>query len=590
MGTMEIEVPAANPKAFSHITRKGRHPLQLETCLMTVYYPASIDESNYHELPKRGSRVSRELWLGRPRMGIAQGYGKFAGVGTGLAVPVFLPTMFTKLPAFRNAPVAKHWAPEVDVKAEGTKVKLEKGEKPESATDEPIFPLLLFSHGLGGSRTMYSSVCGEFASYGFIVCAVEHRDGSAPRTYINHSKAGEGTATDLEKRGGVDHFNKEHYHGFDFIYYIFPLHNPYDTSPNNDKVIDRELREAQIELRMAELEEAYSIMCEINKGNGKLIADRNLRKAGYKGASKHGLNGVDWQRWKDRFRTDHVTMCGHSFGAATTVEVLRHDERFNYISQGIIYDIWGAGTRPADSDPEHRIKAPIIAINSEAFTYWPSNFELVEKLVKEAQAEPKPCPSWLVTLRGTVHVSQSDFSLLYPNVCSIFLKMIANPRRALDLNINASLEFLSHVLPADLAKVNRAYKNEEILEAQLNPLERIPSEFKHKPKKDEYTAMRLRIRHEWIYRISPKFFRQMKRWNSQRKGHPPEPSDEVWVHVKPSKEAMDSFLFRMPGPDLEQRQHGSVTEDATLERSTVSISDPSGGQHAFKNPAEASSK
>lgn len=28
-----------------------------------------------------------------------------------------------------------------------------------------------------------------------------------------------------------------------------------------------------------------------------------------------------------------------------------------------------------------------------------------------------------MTLRGTVHVSQSDFSLLYPHVCSLALKV-----------------------------------------------------------------------------------------------------------------------------------------------------------------------
>ncbi|CAK4032819.1 platelet-activating factor acetylhydrolase-like [Lecanosticta acicola] len=593
VGTIEIEVPAANPKAFSHITRKGRHPLQLETVLMTVYFPASIDENSYSNLPNQGSQKSRELWLGRPRWKVAGGYGKFAGVGEALAYPIFLPTAFTKLPAYRNAPLAHYWAPAVDAKTRGKKVKLEGGERPEGATEEPVFPLILFSHGLGGTRTMYSSVCGEFASYGFIVCAVEHRDGSGPRTYINHAKSGEGTATDLEKRGNVDHFQKEHEQGFDVIDYIFPLDNPFDTAPNNDKGVDRELREAQIELRMAELEEAYSVMCELNNGHGQMIAGRNLRKEGYKGSSKHGLKGIDWQRWKDRLRTDHVTICGHSFGAATAVEMLRHDDRFNYISQGIIYDIWGAGTRPADDDPSHRIKAPIIAINSEAFTYWPSNFELVEGLVKEAQAEPKPCPSWLLTLRGTVHVSQSDFSLLYPNVCSLFLKMVANPRRALDLNINASLEFLSHVLPADLAQVNRAYKNEEILEAKLNPLERIPSALKHKPKKDKYTAMRLGIRHEWIYRISPKFFRQVKRWDMQRKGHAPEAGDEVWVHVKPTESVMEKFYQRTPGRDGHQDECDGctqVTEDATAEGSTVLMNNPPGGQAAFKHPEGATSR
>lgn len=576
VGTMEIEVPAVNPQTFSHITRKGRHILQLETVLMTVYYPAGIDDEAYRNLPKQGSRASRELWLGRPRMKIAMGYGKFAGAGA-LAVPIFAPTAFTKLPAFRNAPVAKYWAPEVNTKDEGKKVKFEAGNKPEGAPDEPKFPLIMFSHGLGGTRTMYSSVCGEFASYGFVVCAVEHRDGSGPRTYVNYAKKGKNTAEGLEKRGDLDLSAEQKEQGFSIVDYIFPKDNPWDTSPHNDKGVDTKLRGAQIDMRMAELHEAYGVMCELMKGNGQAIADRNLRKKGYKGSSAHGLEGVNWANWKDRIFTEHVTICGHSFGAATAVEILRRSDRFNYVSQGIIYDIWGAGTNPSDGNPEHTITAPIIAINSEAFTYWPSNFELVSNLVQEAQNEPVPCPSWLLTLRGTIHVSQSDFSLLYPNLCSLFLKMVANPRRALDININASLEFLQHTLPPSLARVNRAYKNENILESELSPLERIPSMVKFKPK-EKWTAAKLQIRHEWAFRISPKFFRHMKRKEMKRKGLPAQASYEVWLHTKPTIDSIEQHLERTPGRSAEERkdldQGAAITEEHTATGEAVEIRSP----------------
>jgi platelet-activating factor acetylhydrolase len=73
--------------------------------------------------------------------------------------------------------------------------------------DEPdqSFPLIVFSHGLGGGRTTYryaavplygctgtdeltpyvcSQYCGELASQGYIVAAIEHRDGSGPITVV----------------------------------------------------------------------------------------------------------------------------------------------------------------------------------------------------------------------------------------------------------------------------------------------------------------------------------------------------------------------------------------------------------------------
>ena len=550
IGTMEIEVPAKNPRTFSDIKRNYRHVLQLETVLMTIYYPTHHGSQDEH---KGSLKFSRELWLGRPRMSIANGYGQFGGIGK-LAIPIFLPVMFTKLPAYRNAPIASHWAPSVNTKSGGINVKMQTGAKPDGAPDEPTFPLILFSHGLGGTRTMYSSMCGELASYGFVVCAVEHRDCSGPRTYINHAKSGDGSIEELDQQGRIDHQSIEKERGYDILDYLFPKDNPYDTIPNNDKGVDRELRDAQIALRMAELEEAYSVVCEIVNGDGERIAERNLRRKGFKGSSSHGLEGVDWSRWKNRVCLDHVTAAGHSFGAATVAEMLRHDERFCYVSQGVVYDIWGAGIRPPDTN-ETKIQAPLLAINSEAFTYWPSNFELVEALVKEAQDDPAPAPAWLITLRGTVHVSQSDFSILFPTLCSLFLKQVANPKRALDLNINATLEFLSHTLPSSMSQVNRAYQNENLLESEISPLDRIPSAQLRRPD-DQYLAMTLGIkqRHRWLYRISPKLFRQLNRTHNDFKGRDEETGDEIWLHIKPSAETIDQHLKKVESHSEARKQ------------------------------------
>jgi dienelactone hydrolase len=45
-------------------------------------------------------------------------------------------------------------------------------------TNTVKFPVVLFSHGLGGCMEMYTQLCQQIASHGFIVVAMEHEDGS----------------------------------------------------------------------------------------------------------------------------------------------------------------------------------------------------------------------------------------------------------------------------------------------------------------------------------------------------------------------------------------------------------------------------
>ena len=76
---MEIEVPAASPRTFSHITRRGRHILQLETVLIALYYPSALGSGN-GKAPGGRRKWSRELWLPHPRSEMSKGYGDFAQV------------------------------------------------------------------------------------------------------------------------------------------------------------------------------------------------------------------------------------------------------------------------------------------------------------------------------------------------------------------------------------------------------------------------------------------------------------------------------------------------------------------------------
>lgn len=566
---MEIEVPAQDPRTFSNITRHGQSLLKLETVLMTVYYPAAIG-SGSGPAPSGDKNWSRETWLPRPRVRHAGGYGKFAGVG-GLAVPFFGATsMFTKLPAYRNAPLAMHWPPLEKDNQAGHTNKNETGEAPEGESKEPKFPLMIFSHGLGGSRTMYSSVCGEFASYGFVCVALEHRDGSGARTFVNHPPEGDGSIDDIDGKTAMDHKSKQKRNGYDVIDYVFPKDNRRDTTPANDKGVDQELRSAQIDLRCAEIEEAYQVICEIVGGDGEDVERRNLRQKGFVGSSSRGLKGIRWDTWKGRVHLDQVTALGHSFGAATTIEIIRSPKRFHWVSQGIIFDIWAAGMKAAESSPSNHIAMPLLAINSEAFSYWESNYKLVHELVKEAQ--DSNALAWLLTFRGTIHISYSDFALLYPRISSLLLKMTADPQRALDININACLEFLKIVMPDRLSQINRVMQSEGILNTKVTAdFEDFPDEELHKPKK-LWMAARLKIPHEFRYRFDPKMAIERRKAKKDKKRNAGligygDPTEEVWMHVAPSQEQLRKH--GVPN-EKETQTQGTNNDDLTEDSSNAS--------------------
>lgn len=112
VGMMDIEVPVRDPRHFSDITRHKRHLLELETVLLSVFYPSGFG-SGQGTSPDGRKDWSRPTWLPRPRVEVAKGYGRFAGLPEWISAGWFgVTTAFTKLPAFRNATLAEHWPPD----------------------------------------------------------------------------------------------------------------------------------------------------------------------------------------------------------------------------------------------------------------------------------------------------------------------------------------------------------------------------------------------------------------------------------------------------------------------------------------------
>jgi platelet-activating factor acetylhydrolase len=88
VGLIDIEVPARQPRYFSEIKREHRHLLELETVLFSVFYPSGFG-SGQGISPEGERKWSRPTWLPRPRVEVAKGYGKFAGIPSWPAVAWF---------------------------------------------------------------------------------------------------------------------------------------------------------------------------------------------------------------------------------------------------------------------------------------------------------------------------------------------------------------------------------------------------------------------------------------------------------------------------------------------------------------------
>ncbi|KAI1798760.1 platelet-activating factor acetylhydrolase, isoform II-domain-containing protein [Daldinia bambusicola] len=527
VGIMEIEVPVREPRTFSRIKRNHMHALRMDTVLFSIYYPC--DPSSYAQ--SRGKKPSKATWLPRPRALTSKGYAKFASMPH-LPVTAYIAatTMFTKLPAFRNAKLAGDHAGDCPGAAPRPSSGAYSEDTLTESGDKSRFPVIFFSHGLGGSRTCYSAICGELASNGFVVVAVEHRDGSGARSYVNIPPSGK-----LAEGPVIDDANPRRYYKVD---YIFPLDNALDTSPHNAQGVDVELRHAQIEMRMSEFEEAYYVLQLLNNGQADLVYKNNLRKKGNAGSSSKGLEGIDWDDWDDRLLLRNVTVMGHSFGGATAVEVVRQNDRFPYISQAILLDAWGQATPKVGELTHQSIRKPVLAINSEAFMHWPENFKRLCDIEEEARDGGARC--WMLTIKGSTHLSQSDFAILYPHWMSFFVKTMVNPKRAVGLTVNSSLEFLTQVLPPEFTAGN-SWIDEGILRTKVLTTDKLPHE--HRPD-SKWMAARLRIPKELRIRTTNWFRRKAKvsAVATDTKGKPliglvnfPLGS-EVWMHFSPDDE------------------------------------------------------
>lgn len=311
----------------------------------------------------------------------------------------------------------------------------------EPNTTSKRWPVMLFSHGLGGSRNAYSHICGSLASHGIVVVAPDHRDGSSPTNFIHTPDAKEKTRRVEYRR--IDH------------------------KPSTDTY---NARDDQLRIRLWEMGLIHDALLKIDtRQRLKNVAE----DAAYSG-------GKDMLTMFSHLLSVHepgsITFAGHSFGAATTVQLVKsiyHNDASAPASYKPLFtprassplkaqitpstpvallDLWTLPIQsPATSwlrnKPMPSYASPsggsnILAILSEGFFNWTSNkLETLRLVARPPSAAPtQPGPHVFYPI-ASAHLSQSDFGVLFPwATAKVF--GAREPARVLRLNTRAVLQML----------------------------------------------------------------------------------------------------------------------------------------------------
>ncbi|ORX88355.1 hypothetical protein K493DRAFT_319532 [Basidiobolus meristosporus CBS 931.73] len=335
-----------------------------------LYYPAEVTAAE---------RTAK--WLPSPSSVYAQGYGDFKKLPRWLSIPVVVGMLsFTSIHAF------------IEAKLPATGPFTNPAKKHQ-------FPVVIFSHGLGGCRTTYSSICGEIASHGFVVCAIEHRDGTANASALPDT-------------------------GKDTVTYRWP--------PVNDTDAEYQFRRGQLLFRVSEVQQTIQMLQRLN--NGENIEEGKARTESE-------------SQFQNRLDFSNVVMAGHSFGAATTVETLRTEKSF--FRCGILLDPWVFALEHESSNWRGglvpTLDKPVLTINSEGFTNWKESFDI---LLPFLNANRERSRSPFLTVKESRHMNQSDFPILFRTVYGLKDKFSGkiDPEVAINLNNRAILQFLRNTV------------------------------------------------------------------------------------------------------------------------------------------------
>ncbi|KAI9805976.1 MAG: hypothetical protein M1825_000590 [Sarcosagium campestre] len=323
-------------------------------------------------------------------------------------------------------------------------------------TKSQKWPVLVFSHGLGGTRNSYSHLLTSLASHGVFVAAPDHRDGSGPLSYIRPTSARdeESVAGSGKRSNTVQHDSKSR-------------RIPYRHIPHENSKQVEEDRNQQLRIRLWELGLVHAALLALDKGSPM----RNLDSD----AQSSPLNLLEFRDTLAVHSPGCITWAGHSFGAATVVQFLKSvfypspaegtclmdlprpsplTDQITPDSPAALLDLWPFPlvafpstdhllSRPLPCYTQTSSKRPpaVISISSEAFYNWTWCLEQTKRVIASGMTNVDAAPARMFYAPTSAHLSQSDFGILFPLMTRIVFRAEA-PERTLSLNVRAVLQLM----------------------------------------------------------------------------------------------------------------------------------------------------
>ncbi|KAG5648914.1 hypothetical protein DXG03_000263 [Asterophora parasitica] len=447
VGATTFITPVRSPRTVGSFKLRSQSDapqsaLYLEEVAFTAYYPANISNTT-----RKGLN-----WLIRPVKESLRGLAHFSNIPHWVLWPiVYLFGSLIKIPVYPNAPLAR------PVKVSSNKAKVEYEQ----------WPLVIFSHGLGGSRTAYSQICSRLATSGKVVLAMEHRDGTGC-VCIRRVRNADGT------------------HGLEPMLYYKEHDVVLDNTKDQDNATPLPLRTDQLEFRREEIYTAYQTFSQFlqNDPSSELGTIDNSQ------IDSTSWSYVDPTSGKGPVCFEaNVSLAGHSFGGCTVLSILSTEPPPKYLhipaTHALVLDPWleplatpgpaplaqtlaslshnasslsnstgstssAQRTLGGSEVKDHSLPAMLV-INSETFTLWKDHYTRLEDVISAWE----PHGQRILTLVASRHTDFSDFPLL-PVIRT------AKAKKIMDVFSKLSIAFLEGQLEQELEKTSTRKMDIEI--------------------------------------------------------------------------------------------------------------------------------